>query len=95
MPDEQEVTQVEETKIVKGTTTFAPKSPTPKWAVWMFRTEFVLSKMLTYYLVATDRVPSRDIKEYMLIIATIDLGTWLFAHSLGVKKKDLGLPGED
>ena len=85
---------VEETKIVKGKTTFNPKGPTPSWAIWMFRTEFVMSKILAIYLTGTDRVPMTDIKEYMLIITAVDFGVWLFANSLGVKKQDIGLPGE-
>ncbi len=94
-PEQQEIVQVEKTELVKGVTTFAPGHPTPKWALWIFRTEFVMSKVLALYLTGTDRVPSSDIKEYLLIITAVDLGTWLFANSMGVKKKDVGLPGDD
>jgi hypothetical protein len=90
--DETKTVQVEETTTVKGVTTFAPGHPTPSWSLWIFRTQFVLNKMLMFYLSATDRVPTKDVKEYLLIITAIDLGTWLFANSIGVKKKDLNLP---
>lgn len=92
VPGQEETIQAEKTTLVKGKTTFAPGSPTPSWALWMFRTEFVMSKVLMLYLTGTDRVPSTDLKEYALIITAVDFGVWLFANSIGVKKKDLGLP---
>lgn len=92
MADEQPV-QVEKTSTVKGVTTFAPGSPTPSWALWIFRTEFVLNKIILFYLSQTSR--AIDIKELVLIITCVDMGTWLFAHSMGVKKKDIGLPGDE
>lgn len=91
MEPEQQI-QVEKTALVKSVTTFAPGRPTPSWAIWIFLTEFVLNKMLMFYLSATDRVSSHNLKEYLLIITCIDFGTWLFANSLGVQKKDLNLP---
>lgn len=100
MPEEQPadqsekgtITQVEETALVKGKVIFHPAGPTPSWALWMFRTEFILNKMLLFYLTGTDTIPMSNIKEYVLKITVVDFGVWLFANSLGVKKTDLGLP---
>jgi len=92
--EEQNEVQVEQTEIVKGKTTFAPGHPTPLWAIWVFRTEFVLSKMLLLYLSGTSTVAAENMKEYVLKITVVDFGIWLFANSIGVKKKDVGLPEE-
>lgn len=85
MPEET-LQQVESEEIVTGHTVFSFKHPSPLWATWMFRTEFILNKALTMYLAGTDKIPKEDIKEYMLIMGAVDLVIWFFARSLGVKK---------
>ena len=97
MPDEQKQT-IEVEKVVtiaKGTTVFSTALPTPRWATWGFRAQFILNKMAMLYLSGTDTVPSTSLKEIFLIMASVDLGTWMLANSLGIKKKDLGLPEDN
>lgn len=92
MSDKSEAVEVDKVVSIKGSTVFSLKEPTPRWATWGFRTQFILNKMLMFYLSGTDNVPSSSLKEIFLIMAAIDLGTWMLANSLGIKKHDLGLP---
>ena len=93
--NQNQTTEVQTTEIVKGKTVASFNLPTPMWATWIFRTEFVLNKMAMMYLAATDRISTADVKEYLLIATILDFGVWAFARSIGVKKKDLGLPEEN
>ena len=81
MPEET-LQQVETEATVKGHTVISFKHPTPMWATWVFRTEFILNKALTLYLAGTEKIPQEDIKEYMLIMGAVDLVVWFFARSL-------------
>ena len=90
-----EETQVQTTEVVKGKIVPSFKLPTPMWANWIFRTEFVINKMAMLYLAGTDKIPAEDIKEYLLIATVLDFGVWLFARSIGIKKQDLGLDDEN
>lgn len=82
-----EIIDVEKTVKMKGRTTFAPGSPTPLWAIWGFRIEFVANKMYLMYLSGTSH--AIDIKELLLYATIIDFGTWAIANMMGVKKKDI------
>ena len=98
MPEDQQTETVEVEKVVtvaKCQTVFNLNLPTPRWATWGFRAQFILNKMAMLYLSGTDTVPSTSLKEIFLIMASVDLGTWMLANSLGIKKKDLGLPDEN
>lgn len=92
MSDEVKTTEAEVVQQVQGKTVMSVTLPTPRWATWMFRTQFILNKALMFYLTGTDRVPSSSLKEIILIMAAIDLATWMFANSIGIKPKDIGLP---
>jgi uncharacterized membrane protein YbaN (DUF454 family) len=80
---------VETQKAVSGTTVFSFTRPTPMWATWIFRTEFILNKAITMYLTGTGTIPTEKIKEYLLIMSIVDFLVWLGARSLGVKKADI------
>jgi uncharacterized membrane protein YbaN (DUF454 family) len=83
------IVEVQTTKPVTGKTTFSFRLPTPMWATWIFRTEFILNKALTYWITSTAMVPPNKVKETLLIMASVDLATWTLARSLGVKKEDI------
>lgn len=60
--------------------------PTPSWATWFFRIEFVLNKMLLFYLTGASDMPPAQMKNTLLIAGTIDLGVWTLGRMVGVKK---------
>lgn len=91
MAEEQGQSQeVSSTKVVKGTTVASFKLPTPVWATWLFRGEFIINKCLMMYLSGTTHTIV-DLKNDILILTIVDFGVWMFAKSIGVKKSDLGL----
>jgi hypothetical protein len=91
MAEEQGQSQeVSTTKTVKGTTVASFKLPTPVWATWLFRGEFIINKCLMMYLSGTTHTIV-DLKNDILILTIVDFGVWMFAKSIGVKKSDLGL----
>jgi hypothetical protein len=73
---------------ITGKTVLSFHLPTPKWATYIFRTEFVINKALTMYLTGTGAVPADKVKEYLLIMGIIDFIVWFVARGLGVKKTD-------
>lgn len=81
--------QVEKQETVKGSTVLSFTRPTPMWATWVFRAEFVLNKAITMYLTGTGTIEEGKIKEYLLIMSIVDFLVWLGARSLGVKKTDI------
>lgn len=84
-----ELQQVEKDATMPGKVIFSFNRPTPKWATWIFRTEFILNKAITMYLTGTGTIPEDKVKEYLLIMTIVDFITWLGARSLGVKKADI------
>ncbi len=64
---------------------------TPKFAIWVFRTEFVLNKLFLLWLSHTRLFGNMrwDIQEVLLVVTLIDTGTWTFAHFFGIKKSDM------
>lgn len=90
MPDEQPTQEVRTTTTVKGKTVPSFTLPTPVWATWVFRGEFIINKCLMMYLSGTTHTIV-DLKNDILILTIIDFGVWMFAKSIGVKKADLGL----
>lgn len=84
----QQLQDVEQDATIKGKTVISFNHPTPKWATWIFRTEFVLNKALTMYLSGTALIPADKLKEWFLIMSIIDFITWFSARSVGVKKAD-------
>lgn len=81
-----QIQQVQQDEIVQGKTVLSFTHPTPKWATWIFRTEFVANKALTMYLTGTGALPPEKVKEWLLIMTIIDFITWFAARSIGVKK---------
>jgi hypothetical protein len=82
------VQDVEKDVQVTGKTVMSFQLPTPKWATYVFRTEFVLNKALTMYLSGTGALPPEKVKEWLLIMSIVDFITWFAARSIGVKKTD-------
>lgn len=83
-----EVQKVEQDEIVQGKTVLSFHLPTPKWATYIFRTEFVINKALTMYLTGTGALPADKVKEWLLIMGIVDFIVWFIARGLGVKKTD-------
>ena len=95
MPDEQQPAQeVSTTKLVQGKTVLSFTKPTPLWATYFFRIEFILNKCLMMYYAGTS-MHIENVKEKIFIMSVIDLGVWLFAKSIGVKKSDIGFDEEN
>jgi hypothetical protein len=86
----QTTQEVNTTKSVTGTTVLSFTKPTPVWATWIFRGEFIINKCLMMYLSGTTHTVV-DLKNDILILTIIDFGVWMLAKSIGVKKADLGL----
>jgi hypothetical protein len=82
------VQDVEKDTTMTGKTVMSFQLPTPKWATYVFRTEFVLNKALTMYLSGTGALPPEKVKEWLLIMSIVDFITWFAARSIGVKKTD-------
>lgn len=84
-----EIQEVEKTEMVTGKTVVSLNLPTPKWATWIFRTEFVLNKAAMMYLSGTGSIPADKIKEYILILTIVDFVVWVAGRFLGVKKQTI------
>lgn len=83
----EEVTQTVETeKEVTGKTVISFTAPTPKWATWVFRTEFVINKALLMVLSGTSLLSPQQVKESLIWIAAIDFMVWGIGRGLGVQK---------
>jgi hypothetical protein len=83
-----ETQTVEKDVEVTGRTVMSFNLPTPKWATYIFRTEFVINKALTMYLTGTGALPPEKVKEWLLMMGIIDFVVWFIARGLGVKKTD-------
>lgn len=86
---------VEKDVQVTGKTVMSFNLPTPKWATWTFRTEFVLNKAITMYLTGTGAVEPERVKEYLLIMGILDFIVWFAARSIGVKKNEFEIMTND
>lgn len=82
--------EVQTTKVVTGKVVPSFTLPTPIWATWFFRGEFIINKGLMLYLSGTSHTIV-DLKNDILILTIIDICVWTLAKSIGVKKEDLGL----
>lgn len=83
---EAQVAEVD--KMVAGKTVISFNLPTPKWATWVFRTEFVLNKAVLLYLGGTSSIPADKLKEYILILSIVDFVVWGMGRGIGIKKDD-------
>lgn len=63
------------------------KHPTPVWATWLFRVEFVLNKVALYVLGSTSLVSPDNVKESLIWIAALDMLIWGLARFIGEKKE--------
>ena len=88
-----ETTQIEAVEQVKGTLKWAVNggitNPTPSWAMWMFRTEFVLNKCFAMWLASQNSLNLQELKSLVLWVTIIDFAVWGFAKQFGIKKEDL------
>jgi len=66
--------------------------PTPMWVTWIFRTEFVLNKVVLYILGSTALMTAQQVKESLVWIAAVDLFTWGIGRFIGLEKKDFENP---
>lgn len=83
---EAQVAEVD--KMVAGKTVISFNLPTPKWATWVFRTEFVLNKAVLLYLGGTNSISKDNIQEYILILGIVDFVVWGMGRGIGIKKDD-------
>jgi hypothetical protein len=84
-------TEVETTKAITGKTVYGIaglQNPTPKWATWLFRGEFLLNKGLTIILAGTHAIPQDKLAEYILWVTAIDTVFWAFARQVGIQKPE-------
>lgn len=88
MPEDQtqEVEIHEQTP--KGKTVLSFTQPTPMWANWIFRIQFFANKAIMFYLAGTTLISPDNIKQYILILASIDLFVWGVDKSIGIKPPD-------
>ena len=89
MSDKIETEQIVPTT---GTTKFGIQglqNPTPQWATWCFRGEFIANKFIMLWLSATHLVPAAKLPEIILALTIIDGAVWTLARFVGVKKSDL------
>lgn len=81
-----QIQSVETEEVVKGHTVLSFTHPTPMWATWAFRTEFILNKAAMMWLGGTALIPPEKVKETVLILTIVDFVVWFVARGLGVKK---------
>lgn len=62
--------------------------PTPKWVNYIFRAQFVLNKAVMFWLSGTTLISPDNVKETILLLATIDLTVWSVGRFIGEKKED-------
>ena len=90
--DQPQAQEVETTEVVAGKVKFGfaqIKEATPKFAIWIFRTEFVFNKVILFWLGGQDYINGPSLKMAIINIASIDLGVWLFAKFFGVTKENI------
>lgn len=88
----------EETKVLidnvavpesKTKTVIALDKPTPAWVNWVFRTEFVLNKVILFILSSSALFSANQVKESLVWIAAVDLLVWGLGRFVGLKKEDM------
>ncbi len=75
----------------RGTTKFGVgqlSNPTPMWATYLFRAEFILNKVLLFVLSASSLFTPEQVKESLVWIGAVDLAVWTFGRFLGVSKDE-------
>lgn len=80
---------VESTQITKGKLVMNYKLPTPKWATWVFRTEFILNKAAIGWMLSADIIPSNRLKVVVATMNAVDFVFWGFGRLLGIKPPDI------
>lgn len=83
----EETTTVQVEKEMAGKTVISFNKPTPMWATWVFRTEFILNKAILFILSGTSLLTPEQVKESLVWIAGFDLIVWGIGRGLGVEKK--------
>lgn len=76
----------------KETTIFgtaeAIQAKSPVWVTYIFRTQFVINKVILFILGASSMFTPEEVKEAIIWVGAIDLGVWTTARFFGIKKQD-------
>lgn len=86
MSKNSETTTVQVEREMRGKTVVSFSKPTPMWATWIFRVEFLLNKAILMVLSASHLWTPEQVKESLIWIAAIDFFVWGIARGLGVDK---------
>lgn len=73
--------------MAENKTVLSFNKPTPKWATWIFRVEFLLNKAFLYGL-SQDLFGTVNIKKALVWAILIDGIIWGIGRAIGVQKKD-------
>jgi len=66
----------------------AINSESPKYVTYIFRTQFVINKVILFILGASAMFTPEEVKEAIIWVGAVDLGVWTAARFFGVKKSD-------
>lgn len=82
-------TTVEVTKEAQGRLVISSSAPSPLWATWVFRIQFILNKMFLVVAGGTKMIPPHHLQEAILWAAAVDIGVWSLAKMLGIEKPQI------
>lgn len=68
-------------------TVISLNKPTPSWVNWIFRTEFVLNKVVLFILGSSALFTPNQVKEAVIWIGALDLFVWGMGRFIGMDKK--------
>jgi hypothetical protein len=69
-------------------TVISLSKPTPSWVNWVFRTEFVLNKVVLFLLGSSALFTPNQVKEAVIWIAALDMAVWGLGRFVGMDKKN-------
>jgi hypothetical protein len=69
-------------------TVISLNAPTPSWVNWIFRTEFVLNKVVLFIIGSSALFTQNQVKEAVIWIGALDLLVWGMGRFVGLKKTD-------
>lgn len=87
-----EAQPAQDTVNIKGTTRFGLNQvvkPTPMWATWVFRIEFLLNKTFMIWVAATSSIPKEHLNEIILYASLIDGFVWGIGKFIGISKDQM------
>ena len=91
---ENQIQPATDTVNVKGTTKFGLNqvtNPTPMWATWVFRIEFLLNKTFMIWVAATASIPKEHLNEMILYASLIDGFFWGIGKFIGISKDQIAV----